>query len=273
MDADAYPSEEQIICDLRFLYESLLHPDTMVSFRSDVMRDKIIDSARKLLDSKQFMKVYKDDRMAVENPNAIHLWCHVDLSEESKDDLVIPPELIILPLNATLGDLRTETTKAFQDVYAMFKRFQADELVHFGPIKDSFTVNFLVGQSGSIQVQGRCPAKYGLKRYRMERGVENWTVDCTCGAKDDDGERMLACDSCGVWLHTRCVGIDVSDAIPGKFVCSRCVNTSHSKYQNVSESVPEANSNPTSDATCRGRAAATESVRLAPNLTLTFGVR
>lgn len=273
MDADAYPSEEQIICDLKFLYESLLHPDTMMSFRSDVMRDKIIDSARKLLDSKQFMKVYKDDRMAVENPNAIHLWCHVELSEESKDDLVIPPELIVLPLNATLGDLRAETTKAFQDVYAMFKRFQADELVHFGPIKDSFTVNFLVGQSGSIQVQGRCPAKYGLKRYRMERGVENWTVDCTCGAKDDDGERMLACDSCGVWLHTRCVGIDVSDAIPGKFVCPRCVNTSHSKYQNVSESIPEANSNPTSDTTCRGRAAATESVRLAPNLTLTFGVR
>lgn len=31
----------------------------------------------------------------------------------------------------------------------------------------------------------------GLK---YESGAENWTVRCRCGARDDDGERMVACD-------------------------------------------------------------------------------
>jgi hypothetical protein len=28
----------------------------------------------------------------------------------------------------------------------------------------------------------------------------------TCGTQDDDGERMIACDVCGIWMHTRCSG-------------------------------------------------------------------
>ncbi|OIT28422.1 phd finger protein [Nicotiana attenuata] len=55
----------------------------------------------------------------------------------------------------------------------------------------------------------------------MERGVERWTVDCFCGAKDDDGERMLACDVCGVWQHTGCAGIPDLDAIHARFICLR----------------------------------------------------
>ncbi|RXH85730.1 hypothetical protein DVH24_009551 [Malus domestica] len=88
--------------------------------------------------------------MAKEGSFVIHLWCHVELSDESEDDFVMPPKLLVLPLNAT------------------------------------------------------------------ERGLESWTVDCTCGAKDDDGERMFACDTCGVWQHTRCAGIHSSDEIPAK---------------------------------------------------------
>lgn len=52
--------------------------------------------------------------------------------------------------------------------------------------------------------------------------METWTLDCRCGAKDDDGERMLACDGCGVWQHTRCVGIDDMCSVPVKFVCCKC---------------------------------------------------
>nr|1WEE_A Chain A, PHD finger family protein [Arabidopsis thaliana] len=60
----------------------------------------------------------------------------------------------------------------------------------------------------------------------MERGVDNWKVDCKCGTKDDDGERMLACDGCGVWHHTRCIGINNADALPSKFLCFRCIELS-----------------------------------------------
>jgi hypothetical protein len=113
----------------------------------------------------------------------------------------------------------------------MLKRFEARELVDYGPLEDSITIKFLVGQSGTVRIKGTCPSKYALSHFRMEKGQENWIVDCMCGAKDDDGERMLACDTCGVWQHTRCAGIDNCDEIPEKFECMRCINS----YLNKSE--------------------------------------
>lgn len=264
-----HPSEEQIVCDLKFLYESILHPDTMVNFKPQPMWERLLDSATKLLDSKQFMKDYETDRIAAENPSAIQLWCHVELSDRPKDDLALPPELVVLPLNATVADLKSETTKAFQEVYAMFRRFQAEKLPEFGFIEDSITLKFLVGLSASIRVQGGCRAKQGLHRFRMERGMEKWTVDCTCGAKDDDGERMLACDTCGVWQHTRCAGIDNSDAIPTKFVCLSCFKLYSKEYEEVTNFCCETNGDLLPSTSCKEEVVATDGPGIA-SITLTL---
>jgi hypothetical protein len=43
-----------------------------------------------------------------------------------------------------------------------------------------------------------------------------------CGAQDYDGERMVVCDMCGVWHHTRCVGIEDSVSVPPLFLCILC---------------------------------------------------
>ncbi|KAK6246699.1 zinc finger protein [Theobroma cacao] len=242
------PSEEHIKGDLKFLFDSLLHPETMLTYRPQATRECVIDSATKLLDCKQFVKDYKPYAY---NPFAICVWCHLELSDQPKDDPVPPPELIVLPLNATIGDLKSEATNAFEDVYAMFKRFQVEHLLDYGSVEDNITLKLLVGTTGSIQVKGRCPSKHGLNRYRLERGTDNWTVDCTCGAKDDDGERMLACDICGVWQHTRCAGIDNADAIPAKFICMRCANSLHKKSTSIPNSGMEARKFSQLD-TCRG---------------------
>lgn len=218
----SFPSEEQVVSDLNFLFDSIIHPDRMLSYRPSTMRGRVADAARKLLDCKQFMKDYnQSDKMV---SSVISMWCHVELSDQPKDDPTPPPELIVLPLNATVADLKREAANAFQEVYAMYKRFQVEEILEYGSIYDSLSVKFLLGTNGSVRILGKCPAKHGLNRFKMERGTESWKVDCTCGAKDDDGERMLACDKCGVWQHTRCAGIRNSDAIPSKFECVRCVN-------------------------------------------------
>ncbi|XVF29809.1 hypothetical protein REPUB_Repub16aG0003100 [Reevesia pubescens] len=243
------PSEEHIKGHLKFLFDSLLHPETMLTYRPQAIREHVIDSATKLLDSKQFVKDYKPYAC---NPFAICVWCHLELSDPAKDDPVPPPELIVLPLHATVGDLKAEATKAFEDVYAMFKRIQVEDLLDYGSVEDNMTLKLLVGTTGSVRVQGRCPSKHGLNRFRMERGTDNWTVDCTCGAKDDDGERMLACDICGVWQHTRCAGIDNTDAIPAKFICMRCTNSLHKKSVCIPNSGKEARRFSQLDTTCRG---------------------
>ncbi|XP_027353736.1 PHD finger protein At1g33420-like isoform X2 [Abrus precatorius] len=270
-----YPSEEQVVSDLKFLFDSIIHPDKMLSYRPRVMRKRVANSARKLLDCKQFMKDYKPDEVAVEQPSVIRLWCHVELSDQPKDDPSPPPELIVLPLNATVADLKSEVTSAFQEVYAMYKRFQAEELLGYGSISDSLTVKFLLGTSGSIQIQGKCPAKNGLSRFRMERGTEAWKVDCTCGAKDDDGEKMLACDTCGIWQHTRCAGIKNSDGMPSKFVCERCVHSYREETKKLPDSGDEAYKTCNLNTSCRDEAVATDcaSAAVACNISVNFGVR
>ena len=60
-------------------------------------------------------------------------------------------------------------------------------------------------------------------------GEEDWLVSCVCGCRDDDGERMIACDSCGWWMHLRCQGIPDSAPIPEEFVCNRCKSRMPSK--------------------------------------------
>lgn len=58
--------------------------------------------------------------------------------------------------------------------------------------------------------------------WRHAGGREDWLVHCLCGTTDDDGERMITCDTCGMWMHTRCNGIPEDDPeLPG-FVCGTC---------------------------------------------------
>ncbi|KAJ6349640.1 hypothetical protein OIU77_007092 [Salix suchowensis] len=217
------PSEGNLIQDLRFLYDNMLHPQTMMSYGPEATSDAI-SSARKLLDCKQFMKDYnKCETASPPNPPTICLSCEVEIADQPEENVPdLPPEIIVLPSNATVFDLKLEATRAFQDVYLMFRRFHAEELLGYSGVDDSTQVKLLIGSTESVRVRGRCMGKNGLGKFRMERGTERWTVDCCCGAKDDDGERMLACDVCGVWQHTRCSGIPDSDPVPAKFVCLRC---------------------------------------------------
>nr|GMD03285.1 uncharacterized protein LOC109165199 isoform X2 [Ipomoea batatas] len=52
-------------------------------------------------------------------------------------------------------------------------------------------------------------------------GDGSWTVDCVCGVNFDDGEEMVNCDDCGVWVHTRCVRYVKSEKL---FACDKCKN-------------------------------------------------
>ncbi|KDP37798.1 hypothetical protein JCGZ_06700 [Jatropha curcas] len=252
-------SLEVIKRDLKFILDSLLDPKTIVNYGPQVTRESVTDAATTILDCKQFMKDYLPDKMIRSIPSAIHLFCHIELSDQPKDDpSIIPPELIVLPLNATVADLKNEATKVFQEVYAMFKKFEAHELSEYGSLEDSITLKFLLGTSGSVKIKGTCPSKHALSHFRMERGTERWTVDCPCGAKDDDGEKMLACDTCGVWQHTRCAGIDSADKVT--FICIRCMNS----YREKCERVPDFKEVPrvSRTLTCRSEAIGTGSVRM-----------
>ncbi|KAK4802670.1 hypothetical protein SAY86_000873 [Trapa natans] len=50
---------------------------------------------------------------------------------------------------------------------------------------------------------------------------DSWTVDCICGVDFDDGEEMVKCDECGVWVHTRCSRYVKEEVL---FACDKCKN-------------------------------------------------
>jgi len=118
--------------------------------------------------------------------------------------------------------LKIEAANAFQDVYTMFRRFEVDELIGCSSVVDN---SAQLGSAEAVCVRGRCMAKNELSKTRMERGIERWTTDCICGAKNDDGDRMLAWDKCGVWRRTICSDIHDTQPVPIDFICLKCQNS------------------------------------------------
>ncbi|WCJ29027.1 PHD finger protein At1g33420 [Euphorbia peplus] len=256
-----HPSKEDVKRDLKFVFDSLLDPIASFSFGPEVSGEDVVDAVTKLLDCKQFVKDYTPDKLILNNLSYIYALCHLEISDQPRDDPPIPPELIIVPSNATIADLKNEATKVFQEVYAMCKRFEAEELLEYGILDDSITLRLLLGTGGPVKIRGTCPSKHSLTQFRMERGTERWTVDCTCGAKDDDGEQMLACDNCGVWQHTRCAGLGNSDSIPSVFVCSSCAK-SYTKKCKRNPNFKEVPFVSRTSSTCRGDAMKNEGVHV-----------
>lgn len=193
----------------------------MERYKPEATRESALISATNILNCKHFVKRY--DQVA-SNPSELRIWCNIEMVDQQNENIVPPPELLVLPINATIASLKREATKAFQETYLIFQRFQAEELLGFEKVDHSTPVMLLLGLNGTVKVRGWCLGiERKLGQFRMERGTEMWTVDCVCGTKDDDGERMLACDSCSMWQHTRCNKIGDYEEVPVTFMCMKCM--------------------------------------------------
>uniref|UniRef100_A0A8I6WZ14 Zinc finger PHD-type domain-containing protein n=2 Tax=Hordeum vulgare subsp. vulgare TaxID=112509 RepID=A0A8I6WZ14_HORVV len=218
------PTREHLRRDIKFLYDALLFRHTMQPYKPEQIHEHAKRHATILLDCKQFIKHYDlEEDFLPQNNSVLHIWCQVELLDQAGDPPSLPAELLTLPQTATVGDLKMEATRTFRSIYLMLQSFVANQLLDCSTADDTTQVKLLFGEKGSVSIQGKCVG--GERRvaiYRMERGVDKWTVDCSCGAKDDDGERMLSCDSCHVWQHTRCIGISDFDQVPKRYVCASC---------------------------------------------------
>lgn len=150
----------------------------MEHYRPEATRESALISATNILDCKKFVKRYDE---AASNPSKLGIWCHAELVDEQNENIVPSPELLVLPINATIASLKREATKAFQETYLIFQRFQAEELLGFEKVSHSTPVTLLLGLKGTVKVRGRCPGvERKLGHFRMERGTEMWIVDCVC---------------------------------------------------------------------------------------------
>ncbi|XP_042503063.1 PHD finger protein MALE MEIOCYTE DEATH 1 [Macadamia integrifolia] len=202
-----------VYADILFLYRTILegYPETELMGLA----------TRIVLDCKHFVKEWycNDEADAL-----LRFECVVSPSSTEMELLLtrpLPPgELVVLQPYATVGELKTAVEMAMRDTYCLMGKFEAMEVEGLGELENGEVLFGAVESGAQVWVKGS-GIELGTE-LRYEGGADNWTVDCSCGAKDDDGERMVACDICEVWQHTRCGGIEDSEAPPLLFVCERC---------------------------------------------------
>ena len=129
-------------------------------------------------------------------------------------------EDVFVDETASVQDLRAEASSTLSALYPPLSSFHACRVWAGGTDEaadDATAVRELLGSDGGCLVE-----LDGLGVDMAEPIVD--TVRCSCRATDDDGERMMSCEECGTWAHTRCVGLaddqDV-ESLDG-FRCREC---------------------------------------------------
>ncbi|KAH9287631.1 hypothetical protein KI387_031748, partial [Taxus chinensis] len=190
-----------ILEDLKMIYHTLLQPLPAAAFGHYGLGKQSADASRKLLDCKQFTKDYEAKHPTVKkDTSTIRVFAVAEILEEQKTLERPPPELLVLPQNATVADLKHEAAEAFKDVYICFKRFRIKNIPELRCRDDSVDWMRHLGPGSVVTVEGCFSGNISM--FRTERGTQVWTVDCSCGTREDDGELMIQCDKCQVWQHT-----------------------------------------------------------------------
>ncbi|CAI5977113.1 unnamed protein product [Closterium sp. NIES-64] len=209
------------------------------------------EAVQTILDTKQFFKDYKGEltreqaaraavaaaggeggegrdgvateAMSEEEDGTIRVLCSIDArdADTARDWSIPPPELITLPPEATVSDLKAAACRAFAQTYPVARHMQVTALPEDLADLDDDDVLFGSLDSGASLLLA-ISSLDAHSEWRYEGGNDTWAVRCVCGARDDDGERMIACDECGVWQHTRCAGIEDAAPAPMRFLCLGC---------------------------------------------------
>ena len=150
--------------------------------------------------------------------------CSIKTEKRSQHKVAIPCEILVLPESPTVKQLKEEISRAMRDLYTIFEHFKVTDII--SGIRNNPSQMSDQARLCDLKVDKFIVAKgAGISTNTLSYhvgGVEDWIVDCICGTKDDDGERMVECERCSRWVHTRCYGYPDSGPCPTAFVCSRC---------------------------------------------------
>nr|AXF35970.1 transcription factor male sterility 1 [Tapiscia sinensis] len=185
-------------------------------------------AARIILDTKYLVKEYCGDlpsKVEVGQEGKLKLYCTIMLRNNEGDEGIkkaIPPyECVTLKNNATFDELKLEVERSFREMYWGLRSFVVESTVNLNA-KGTDLVFGLVEAGRKLIFEGSNKQEGIINEVMYESGMINYVIDCPCGVKDDDGERLISCDICEVWQHTRCVRIPNNQQIPHVFLCKRC---------------------------------------------------
>ena len=216
---------------------------------------QISEESKVLRDTKHFLKTYDSDEIPKDlKKGQIAIWTKIEMPAELNSQhmsttrfgrkllSVSPPcELIIMNENSTVKEYLSKVTERFRSLYIMCSAFrvtaawipdrqekhtkrtipgvQPGQLMHLTGKMQLKSVMGAPSQSTGVHVHVTGDGYDLNPAWLHAGGPEDWVVNCPCGTRDDDGEAMVSCDACEIWMHTRCV--NVPDDTQG-WLCSSC---------------------------------------------------
>lgn len=120
------------------------------------------------------------------------------------------------------------------------KEREARRILHLEDLanlsEDSKKVDAGESRSSSRHIQAEIKKRQKEIDELTEDG--DWIFDCICGAygQVDDGSHSIACDVCNIWQHSKCVGVQESDAESPdfSFICVTCKRRAEEKDKETS---------------------------------------
>ncbi|XP_045810041.1 PHD finger protein PERSISTENT TAPETAL CELL 1-like [Trifolium pratense] len=231
----------QLMKDMICLYRYILI-DTKPIIGSEFL-SAIPLAARIILDTKYYIKDYGEVPLQVEvgSEGKFNLYCTILLRNVNngvhdheyylnKDmpmtiPIPMPPyECITLKSCATINDLKLEVERNFMEIYWGLKSFVVESNGNLMNAKGNEMVFGMIEVGGKLVLEGWNGGDIGINMVEQicERDPNKGIVECICGTKEDDGERMVSCDICEIWQHTRCVRIPNDEEVPHIFLCKWC---------------------------------------------------
>ncbi|GMH42329.1 hypothetical protein BSKO_10248 [Bryopsis sp. KO-2023] len=242
-----FTAKNQVLADLLYFYQNVLEVYKPALQGPNGYRRLFLkefpQSVQVLKDTKLFVKNY--DRLWMKRPlpgaadggKFIRLMCRVELEPTIPPDhphrmndgtymkppsffrRLPPAEPVLVSDKMPLHEITQEILRTFRNVYGMFQNWR---ITNIDGLRFSSEGRLLMPPP-EIRVRG-CNYRPELE-LRHAGGIEDWEVFCRCRAEDDDGARMVACDQCGLWMHTRCMGFRDDEEVPEYFKCLTCVDS------------------------------------------------
>lgn len=104
-----------------------------------------------------------------------------------------PGEIVVVPMHATIGDLKKAAESALRDTSFITEWFVVIGIEGLDEMEDMEVLFGVVFSGAGVGVSGSGIDLDTPLRY--EGGSDTWMVRCECGARDDDGElKRLAQD-------------------------------------------------------------------------------
>ncbi|CAF2337787.1 unnamed protein product [Brassica rapa subsp. narinosa] len=219
----------QVMKDMVYFYRHILMDYKGVLGPIGIL-NQIGMASRAILDAKYFIKEYhymRDTSMKtiqLDGGGKLGIFCTIAWkSHHHNNDIKMPPqECIVVSKSATMSEVCREAERVFREIYWELRDVVVDNQREMTTRVDEMALNGNKGLvlDGNVGVMMNIEV---MKYYDDEDSKKkDKRIECECGAKEEDGERMVCCDICEVWQHTRCVGVQHNEEVPRIFLCQSC---------------------------------------------------